>query len=243
MFEDRPDKDTPPRITAALMEYGGLSPSGKPIWQLVLASNCKTRCFGRMNHVAKGSTARAVDGDWTEEKKFSPSLNPASIVPNRIEEGEFWVPAHDGAQGWLLRRWLPASAWGTKEQWESERAPDERTRLLAAYPQSADYMPMPGCQWLEIPPIDILYGAIRNYNLQQRSNPVNWENHIQLMAAREQEKRQQAADAYAEELEAQYRLGIEGMVRTVSRSAQKVRNVMAHEVAGVNLGASEKWGS
>ena len=39
MYEDRPEKDTPPSILKDLREYGGLSPDGQPIWRLVLAEN------------------------------------------------------------------------------------------------------------------------------------------------------------------------------------------------------------
>jgi hypothetical protein len=246
MYESRPEKDTPENILTALSDYGGLSPTGKPIWQLVLAENCKTLCHGRMNYIAKGRTeAHQYDGEWNLENKtpeFTVAGN-AVIEPDRIEEGSFWIPTYSNTSGWILRRWLPASSWGSRDQWEGERAQDGRTRLLAAYPQHGDYMAMPGCEWSVIPPLDLLFTCIRSYNIQQRANPVNWPNYIQAIGTVEQLRRQQAADTYAEELEAQYREGFSATFRSASSSAQIVRNIMAREVGGVNLGAADKWGS
>lgn len=231
MYEDRPEKDTPDSIRQELREYGGESPDGQSIWRLVLAQNCRIHCFGTQNHIAKGR-AEALPDD----------AHPVNIVPDRIEEGEFWIPRFR-EQGWILQRWYPASVWGTREKWDSERAPDGRTRLLAAYPNRGDYMIMPCGPWTAIPPVDALRGMIRHYNAQQRANPVNWENMIQATTAMEAQQRQVEADAYALELEAQFRIGFSGVLRTASCAAQQVRNsISEYSVGGVNLGASNKWG-
>lgn len=231
MFEDRPEKDTPQHILDELREYGGLSPDGQAIWRLVLAQNCRIRCFGTMNHISRDLDAIPDD------------MRPDEVTPDRIEEGEFWIPMYR-CTGWILQRWFPASVWGSREKWESEKAKDDRTRLLAAYPQRGDYMMMPCGPWKTIAEAGDLKGAIRCYNAQQRRNPVNWQNHIQAMAAFESQQRQQEADAYAEEIAAQHRLGISSILRSVSPAAQEFRNSVAeHTAGGVNLGASEKWGS
>lgn len=232
MYESRPEKDTPQFVLDELRDYGGLSPDGQAIWRLVLAQNCRTHCFGTMNHIAPGAAERLDD-----------TSRPDQIVPDRIEEGEFWIPQYGKTKGWILQRWYPASVWGSREKWEGEKAKDGRTRLLAAYPQRGDYMMMPCGPWRTIAEAGDLKAAIRSYNVQQRRNPANWDNNIQAMAAFEVQQRQVQADAYAEELEAQFRLGFAGVVRTVSGAAQKVRNVMSeYATGGVNLGASEKWG-
>lgn len=231
MYEDRPEKDTPDWIQADLRAYGGESPDGQPIWRLVLADNCRIRCFGTMNHVSQKT-------DQMEE-----FAKPTDIVPDRIEEGEFWVPRYKNTHGWILQRWYPASAWGSKEQWEREKARDGRTRLLAAYPQRGDYMMMPGCRWNTIVEAGDIKAAIRCYNAQQRRNPVNWANHERAMLAFEEQQRQQEIEEYAAEIAAQHREALAGTLRTVSESAQAFRNVVAkHTAGGVNLGASEKWG-
>lgn len=230
MYEDRPEKDTPEWVQAELREYGGLSPDGQPMWRLVLARNCRIRCFGTMNHLSQKTE---------EMPEFA---RPTDLVPDRIEEGAFWIPRYK-IHGWILQRWYPASAWGARSQWESEKARDGRTRMLAAFPQRGDYMMVPAGPWKTIAEAGDLKAAIRCYNVQQRRNPVNWENHERAMLAFEEQERQQEVDAYAEEIAAQHREVLAGTIRTVSLAAQKFRNVVAkHTAGGVNLGASEKWG-
>lgn len=231
MFEDRPEKDTPQHIIDELREYGGESPDGKPIWQLVLAQNCRNRCFGTMNHIDPGLVASMSD-----------ETRPTDIIPDRIEEGQFWIPRYS-VKGWILRRWYPASVWGARSTWEGQKAKDGRTRLLAAYPQGGDYMMMPCGPWKTIQQAGDLKAAIRSYNMQKRMDPVNWANYEQAWVAMDAQKRQQDAEACAEELEMQYRSAMSGILRTVSGAAQKVRNAMAgYSVGGINLGASNKWG-
>jgi hypothetical protein len=231
MYEDRPEKDTPQWVLNELLEYGGPSPNGQAIWRLVLAQNCRIHCFGSMNHIAKGRIENI--GDDPQAK--------GSFTPDRIEEGEFWAPRYR-SEGWILQRWFPAHVWGTREKWEGEKAKDGRTRLLASYPQRGDYMMMAG-PWPSIALAGDLTSAIRCYNVQQRNNPVNWPNHIEAMAKAEELERQQAADAYADEIAAQHREALAGVLRSTSSAAQEFRNVVAeHTAGGVNLGASEKWG-
>jgi hypothetical protein len=231
VYEDRPEKDTPQHIQDELREYGGLSPDGQPIWRLVLAQNCRIHCFGRQNHIAVGRIEAITD-----------DTRPTDIVPDRIEEGEFWIPRFK-VKGWILQRWFPAFVWGSRQAWESERAQDGRTRLLAAYPQAGDYMVMPCGPWKTIAEAGDLRGAIRCYNAQQRANPANWENYMLAMTALEAEERKLAADEFAEELEAQHRLGFSGVLRTVSNAAQEVRNVISRATAGgMQLGSDTKWG-
>lgn len=113
MYEDRPEKDTPLWIGEELADYGGLSPDGQPLWRIVRAENCRQQCFGTMNHIDP-----AVLSGMTDETR------PTDIVPDRIEEGEFWIPKYR-VKGWILQRWFPASVWGTREKWEGERAKDD----------------------------------------------------------------------------------------------------------------------
>ncbi len=230
MYEDRPEKDTPEWIREELREYGGLSPDGQPIWRLVLARNCRVHCFGTMNHISQNI------------EELPDDARPTDLVPDRIEQGEFWVPRYD-VEGWILQRWYPSFVWGSREKWESERSSDGRTRLMASYPQRGDYMMMPCGPWKTIAEAGDLKAAIRCYNMQQRRNPANWDNHMRAMLAFEEQARQKKVDDYAAEIAAQHALVLAGTLRTVSQSAQEFRNVVSkHTAGGVNLGASEKWG-
>lgn len=242
MYEDRPEKDTPQWILDELREYGGLSPDEQPIWRLVLAQNCRIHCFGARNHIEKGKRQAAEQDDVRLNEKGEFAIRETRLIePDRIEEGEHWIPRFK-SEGWILQRWFPSHVWGTRSQWESHKAQDGRVRLLAAYPQRGDYMMMAG-PWPSITMAGDLKSAIRCYNVQQRNNPVNWNNHIQAMAKFEEMERQALADNYAEELAAQHRLGLGDVLRSVSSAAQEFRNIVSkHTAQGVNLGASEKWG-
>jgi hypothetical protein len=231
IYEHKPEKDTPENIREDLRAYGGESPDGKAVWRLVLAENCKFHCFGARNHIERGKVRAMGDNS-----------RPTDIQPNRIEVGEHWIPRYKH-RGWILERWFPASVWGTKEKWDGEKASDGRTKLLAAFPSRGDYMMMAG-PWATIQQAGDLYAAIRCYNIQQRRNPVNWPNHLHAMTVFEEQERQAAADAYADELAAQHRLGMGSILQSVSSSAQRFRNIVSkHTASGVNLGASEQWGS
>jgi hypothetical protein len=230
MYEDRPEKDTPQWIQDELAEYGGLSPDGQSIWRLVLAQNCRIHCFGPTNQVAPGKIQAITD-----------TTRPTENTPDRIIDGEHWIPRFH-VKGWILQHWYPASHWGSRLFWEGQKARDGRTRLLAAYPQRGDYLVMPCGPWRTLAEVPDLRAAIRSYNFQQRSNPVNWQNDILAMTAMEAFERNAAAEAFAEELEVSYRMGFSSVLKSVSASAQRVRNRLAESVGGVNLGASSKWG-
>ena len=232
MYEDRPERDTPETVREELAAYGGLSPDGQPIWRLVLAENCRIRCFGQRNHKPDGLRLDELpDSEWAVDK-----------VVGRLEVGEFWVPRYH-ERGWILQRWFPAHVWGLRSAWENERDRDGRTRLLAAWPARGDYMMMPCGPWKSIAAAGDLKAAIRCYNMQQRRNPVRWDNHMAAMLALEQQERQQEADAYAAEMAAQHRLGVGSALRSATANAQAVRDQVSRATAGgVMLGASEKWG-
>lgn len=233
MYEDRPEKDTPRWLIDELREYGGTNPHGDAIWRMVLAENCRIHCFGWLNHMPEGLKIH----------ELPENAKPTDVEPTRIEDGDFWLPRYPNVKGWILQRWYPPSAWGTREQWEGERARDGKRRLLAAYPQRGDYMMMPCGPWRSIAEAGDLKEAIRCYNAQQLLNPANWQNYMQNVLAWDAQRRQQEVDAYAEEIAAANREVVAGTIRSVSESAQKFRNAVAKSTAGgVHLGASEKWG-
>lgn len=242
MYEDRPAKDTPDLLNRDLAEYGGLSPDGQPIWRMVLAQNCRIHCFGQRNEIERGRRA-AMEQDEAVRTAAGLAVKETRLIePDRIIDGEHWILRH-AFKGWILQRWFPASTWGTRTNWESQKAKDGRKRLLAAYPNRGAYMMMAG-PWPTIAQAGDLHGAIRCYNVQQRRNPVHWGNHLRTMAVFEEQERQQAADAYAEEMAAQHRLGLAHVLTSVSPAAQEFRNITSkHTAGGIQLGASEKWGN
>jgi hypothetical protein len=241
-YEDRPEKDTPQWIQDELRAYGGESPGGDPIWKLVLAENCRTRFFGTMNHVSQGAID-SISGEATPlaDGKFAADSG-GKVVPDRIEHGEHWVPRF-GVKGWILLHWYPASAWGSRAEWEGQKDKDGRTRLLAAFPQRGDYMVMSCGPWRTLNEVPDVKALIRHYNFQQIANPVNWENDTKAMIAMEKAEREAQAEQLAQELEAQYRIGVTSVLTSVSSAAQRVRNAVSQSVGGVQLDAAARWGS
>ena len=53
-YENRPEKDTPPRVRAMLLSYGGRTPDGRPLWRLVKSGNRRVRIAGVMTTMPPG---------------------------------------------------------------------------------------------------------------------------------------------------------------------------------------------
>ena len=156
MYEDRPAKDTPDLLNRDLAEYGGLSPDGQPIWRMVLAQNCRIHCFGQRNEIERGRRA-AMEQDEAVRTAAGLAVKETRLIePDRIIDGEHWILRH-AFKGWILQRWFPASTWGTRDNWESQKAKDGRKRLLAAYPNRGAYMMMAG-PWPTIAQAGDLHG-------------------------------------------------------------------------------------
>ena len=228
MYDNRPERDTPERIKEMLVDYGGRTPFGWPVWRFVLAQNCRIKCFGQKNHIVQGV-------------KLSEVKHAEELLVERIEEGAFWIPRYR-SKGWILERWFSPSIWGTREAWESKRANDGTTRLFAAYPAHGDYRMLCG-PWKSIEEAGDLPTAIRTYNLQQRRMPTNVDAFMRAEAVIEAHERELEIEAYAETLEDAQRLQVSDVLRTVSKSADQFRSVVANAAnKGTQLGASEKWG-
>lgn len=232
-YEENPERDTPEVLRLELKDYGGVSPDGQAIWRMVRAANRRIHCFGRQNHIS------------IDTSKMSETARPTDVVPDRIEEGEFWIPRYP-FDGWVLERWFPASAWGSREKWESQKAQDGRTRLLAAYPMLGGYAkmaPTPPTVWNSVLDAGDVKACIRWYNLERRNNPVRWDNYDAACIAVEEQERQMQCDRHYEELCALHSEVLAGTLRTVSKSADQFRKVVArHTSDGKHVGAAEKWG-
>ena len=100
-YENRPEKDTPPRVRRCA-EYGGRTPDGRPLWRPVKSGNRRVRIAGVMT-------------------TMPPGVVPEDAAPLRTEEGVFWVRRY-GDAGWVLERWFPAATWGTEADWEAQRS-------------------------------------------------------------------------------------------------------------------------
>ena len=214
MYEDRPEKDTPPRIRAMLRLYGGSTPDGGPLWRLILAQNKRVRAAGVMRTMPK-----TFVGDVPK--------------PDKVEEGVFWLPRYKFS-GWILERWFPASTWGSEMVYEQQRSgADNRTRMLAQFPRHGDYFMIPGAgPWPTIEAAGDIKAAIREYIRAEREKPNDWNAYLRGELALEMVERERLAAEYEERMAAVSRGQVSPVLGSISRAAQSVRNKIAIEIGG-----------
>lgn len=226
--EDRPEKDTPQHIRNMLIEYGGRVPDGRPLWRLVLAQNCRLQCFGVMRHAPK--------------VKDSSELDLRLVEPERVREGEFWVPRYK-SKGWILQRWFPPQTWGTKEFWEREKSEDGITRLRGKFPEHGDYFLMAG-PWDSIEQAGDLRKPIQMLMREWNNQPTNYERYFRELLRQDHEEQQNAIERYETTLEIYRKTEVLPILKGTSQAAQRVRNQLQQSMGSTaHLGACETWGN
>lgn len=219
-YENRPEKDTPPRVRAMLLSYGGRTPDGRPLWRLVKSGNRRVRIAGVMT-------------------TMPPGVVPEDAAPLRTEEGVFWVRRY-GDAGWMLERWFPAATWGTEADWEAQRSgPDHRTRMRAAWPRNGDYFLMGG-PWPAMPAAEALKEAIRAQIREEQTRPVDWGNYMRAELQQEMLEQERMAEEYEEQIVTVGRQAVGPLLGSVSQAAQRFRNGLAVTIGGEDwyLGAA-----
>lgn len=239
MYGDDAELQTPPAIRRLLIDYGGRTATGLPMWRLVRAGDCRILCQGRIHHFPKGALGfgvRGADGEVLEEG--------ATIRPDRIGGGIMLLPRYRGVPGhqWILQKWFPPSTWGNAVDWRANRAEDPDTPLFVQeFPANGDYFMMAG-PWDTPEEAGDLRAALRTYLRALETRPKDGDNYIRQMMAEEVHERQERLEWLEREIE---RAQVEHaqMLQTVGSAAQRVRNLLADQ-AGVkgHLGASEAWG-
>ena len=211
-YEDRPEKDTPPRVRMMLAGYGGRTPDGRPLWRLVKAANRRVRISGVMTTMPQGIVAE-------------------DATPLRIEEGDFWERRYIDA-GWVLERWFPPETWGTESEWREQKSgPDNRTQMRAAWPRNGDYFLMGG-PWPSMPAEEDMKAAIRAQVRAQQERPVDWANYLRAALDSEMLERERQAQAYEEHAAMIGRQTALPLMGSVSQAAQRIRNRLAVEIGG-----------
>lgn len=227
-YDDTPEKDTPAAIRKMLAEYGGRAPNGGAAWRLVLAQNCRAQCFGIRRHAPQVA-------DTSE-------LDLRVVAPERVEEGSFWVQRYK-CKGWILQKWFPPTAWGSREDWEREKSEDGITRLRAKYPENGDYFMMAG-PWRAIEDAGDLITEIQRCNRAQMKNPVSWDRYFADELRKDKQEREEEIRQYETTLEIYRKTQLLPVLKSASQAAQRVRNqIQASMGSSMHLGASEMWGS
>lgn len=182
----------PKLVEEHLLRAGGMNEYGEPRYRLVLASSRYMQVAGEFQiwgddvpmaergglvrtevprktpkpiyapQAVKSSTGREVIGYETTQQ----AMVPSERQPERVEVGLIEVPRYQVA-GWILERYMPALAWGTRQEWEAKTLPDG-TPLLGPYPERGEYDYAVG-PWPEIPGMLVLSHAI-NYIEDQIEN-------------------------------------------------------------------------
>lgn len=139
MAISRDDIRGEPRAPQILQDYlgrvGGQNIYGENNFRLVHTSNRYTINGGAFKIWAKGLTVQERGGMVTTESGL---LLPSSSKPIRVERGmkPILKYAFDGVHGWLVERWMPASYYGSPENWNRQylKDKDSEGRLTREYP-------------------------------------------------------------------------------------------------------------
>jgi hypothetical protein len=152
---NNPLRDTPAEVTEKLLRWGGKNEYGDPNWRIILAENHLVQRAGMWTEFA----------DETEQVRFETVGNDVryetrQIAPDAIRIGVFDVPLYP-CVGWILERWFPPSAYGSRRQWESALSQDGKTPMMGPYPEAGGYFLLSGGgPWEQIPILEDVRAAI-----------------------------------------------------------------------------------
>jgi len=153
-----PLRDTPQEIIDKLTRWGGKNDYGEPNWRIILAEN----------HLVQRAGMWTEFEEDTEQVHFETVGNQVryttrQIAPDAIRTGVLWVPKYP-CTGWILERWFPPSAYGSKVQWESALSQDGVTPMMGPFPERGGYFMLSGGgPWPQIPLLEDIHQAIAQW--------------------------------------------------------------------------------
>lgn len=155
-----------PRETQRFLKrFGGLTPYGRPKWRLVVSSERLIKEAGRWSDWAEGLTTKEKGG-----LEFFPIEGQPGVIYERFRNKPLRVVTevretqkYPHIEGWILESWLPASSYGTPDDWYSYRSDDGITPMLGPYPECGDYEMQYG-PWAKLPTTDLLQSLISKYS-------------------------------------------------------------------------------
>jgi hypothetical protein len=149
-------RDTPPHVVAKLLSWGGKNPYGEVNWRVILAQNHLVQRAGVWTDFDPNT-------DMVEFTGVDYKFHSRQIAPDRVRVGMFWVPLYQ-VRGWILERWFPPLAYGSKEQWESALSQDGETPMMGPFPERGGYFMLSGGgPWDEIPNLEDIRQAIATW--------------------------------------------------------------------------------
>lgn len=226
MYGDTADQATPRSTRRLLLDYGGKTPTGMPMWRLVKAGDCRILCQGEMHHFPRG-----VELD-------------INIRPNRIEGGRFLLPRYRDITptDWILQKWFPPWIWGSAVDWKGTRAMDGNTAMFVQeFPSAGDYYMLAG-PWTTVEAAGDLRIAISLYLRREREKPKDIEAAILVRMAEEKAEQQQKLEWLEREI-TRAEQALDPVWKSTGRAAQQAREEAAAAMGlDGHFGASEAWG-
>jgi hypothetical protein len=192
-----PLRDTPPEVTDKLLNWGGKNHYGESNWRIILAQNHLVQRAGMWTEFdAETDQIQFTGKDYGYETR--------QIAPDAIRAGMFWVPLYP-CQGWVLERWFPPSAYGSREEWESSLSQDGETPMMGPYPERGGYFMLSGGgPWNEIPNLDSIRKAIAQWenssHLHGHMDAEKLSEAVRLDCIAVEEREQEQYDAFLSEV-------------------------------------------
>jgi hypothetical protein len=194
-----PLKDTPAEVTETLTRWAGRNQYGDPNWRIILAENHLVQRAGMWTEFA----------DDTEQVRFEAvgkdvRYQTRQIAPDAIRIGIFWVPLYP-CTGWVLERYFPASAYGSRQLWESALSQDGVTPMMGPFPERGGYFMLSGGgPWPQIPLLQDIRAAIAQWENAEHLHGTIDEAVIERAMRHEteeaQEKEQRQYDEFLKEV-------------------------------------------
>lgn len=154
----------PRSVQQFLTSFGGRNPFGQPHWRLLVGADRLVKEAGVYRDWAEGLSTAEKGGMRFEGCPDQPGVNfgryenkPIRVVTEMRE-----IRKYPHAEGWILEKWFPASAYGTQEDWYSYKAVDGFTSMLGPYPERGDYEMIYG-PWPRIPSTGLLQRYVSSY--------------------------------------------------------------------------------
>lgn len=208
-----PEHDAPREVRERLIQKAGLNPYGRPMWRVCLAQNVYRKRGGVFCEMEDVKSMFTVGADGRVE--YTP------VSKRTLGHGYMEVPRYPH-QGWILERWMPASAYGTRAEWEMQRG-DDGSCLLGPYPAEGDYWMIAG-PWPKLVETADLETAIDLYEHSREKRPLDLEAAVRQAIKNEEDERVERMHRLEAQLEEYRKSEILPMLKRVSLSAQMVRN-------------------
>lgn len=204
-------------LAKEIIRFGGLNPHGKPMWRVARAENVLELRQGQMAWMPRVNAEDLV-GD---------------VEPERFTSGEMWIPRYDG-RGWILERWFPAEAWGSRFDWEHEASRDGETPMMGQFPRQGDWFMVNEEFLAEQRGADFWKNEILKWMREQANQDGDEGTRLSRSLYLNRWKQERRQEQYAEEVNRIHRGIVDPALATIGRSAQSLREGLMEEMGSTS---------